>query len=125
MTFDERSNLVLAFARTLFVNGQATDQIVAAVARLARALGLRASVTARWGELQLQSDSEDHALITRVEADPSGVDMDRVASTARAIDDVESGRLAPEAAMKAISVTSQAPPAPTWLFALAAAAGAV
>jgi uncharacterized membrane protein YjjB (DUF3815 family) len=51
--------------------------------------------------------------------------MDRVASTMRAVEDVESGRLAPEAAMKAISAISQAPPAPTWLFALAAGAGAV
>jgi uncharacterized membrane protein YjjB (DUF3815 family) len=51
--------------------------------------------------------------------------MDRVASTMRAIEDVESGRLAPDAAMKAISVIARAPSAPTWLFALAAAAGAV
>ena len=78
MTSDERSNLVLTFARTLFVNGQATDQMVAAAERLARALGLRASVIARWGELQLQSDDTDRALI--VEADPAGVDMDRVAA---------------------------------------------
>ena len=123
MTSDERSNLVLTFARTLFVNGQATDQMVAAAERLARALGLRASVIARWGELQLQSDSKDRALI--VEADPAGVDMNRVASTMRATEDVEFGRLAPDAAMKAITTISQAPPAPTWLFALAAGAGAV
>jgi len=125
MTSDERSNLVLAFARALFVNGQATDQMVAAVERLARALGLHASIMARWGELQLQSNSKDNAFITRVEADPAGVDMGRVASTMRAIEDVEFGRLAPEAAMKAIGAISQAPPAPTWLFALAAGAGAV
>ena len=37
----------------------------------------------------------------------------------------KSGRLAPDAAMKAISIISRAPLAPTWLFALAAAAGAV
>jgi len=123
MTSDERSNLVLTFARTLFVNGQATDQMVAAAERLARALGLRASVIARWGELQLQSDDKDRALI--VEADPAGVDMDRVASTMRATEDVEFGRLAPDAAMKAITTISQTPPAPTWLFALAAGAGAV
>ena len=43
MTSDERCNLVLAFARTLFVNGQATDQTVAAAERLGRALGLRAN----------------------------------------------------------------------------------
>src|SRR5258705_9125307 len=51
--------------------------------------------------------------------------MDRVALTMRAIEEVESARLKPDAAMKAIGVISRAPPAPTWLFALAAAAGAV
>jgi len=125
MTSDERCNLVLALARTLFVNGQATDQTVAAAERLARAVGLRASVTARWGELMLRSDGKDAAVLSQVTADPAGVDMNRVASTMRAIADVESGRLAPDAAMKAIGAISRAPPAPTWLFALAAAAGAV
>ena len=125
MTSDERCNLVLALARTLFVNGQATDQTVAAAERLARAVGLRASVTARWGELMLRSDGKDAAVLSQVTADPAGVDMNRVASTMRAITDVESGRLAPDAAMKAIGAISRAPPAPTWLFALAAAAGAV
>jgi len=124
MTFDERCNLVLTFARTLFVNGQATDQTVVAAERLGRALGLRANVMARWGELQLQSDSNATPFV-QVTADPTGVDMDRVASTMRAIEDVEAGRLAPDAAMKEISAISRAPPAPTWLFALAAAAGAV
>jgi uncharacterized membrane protein YjjB (DUF3815 family) len=51
--------------------------------------------------------------------------MGRVASAMRAIVDIECGRLAPDAAKKAIGTISQAPPAPTWLFALAAAAGAV
>src|SRR5262245_8970686 len=125
MTCDERCNLVLAFARTLFVNGQATDQTVAAADRLAHAVGLRASVTARWGDLTLRTEGKDSAVLSQVTADPAGVDMGRVASTMRAIGDVESGRLAPDAAMKAIGVISRAPPAPTWLFALAAAAGAV
>ena len=111
MTFDERWNLVLAFARTLFVNGQATDQTVAAAERLARAVGLRASVTARWGELLLRSD-DDATVLSQATADPAGVDMDRVASTMRAIADVESGGLAPDAAMKAIGAISRAPPAP-------------
>lgn len=125
MTSDERCSLVLAFARTLFVNGQATDQTVAAAERLGRALGLRANLMARWGELRLQADGQDATLIRQVAADPAGVDMDRVASTMRAIEDIESGRLAPDAAMPAIGVIARSPPAPTWLFALAAAAGAV
>jgi uncharacterized membrane protein YjjP (DUF1212 family) len=124
MTADEHCNLVLSFARTLFINGQATDQTVAAAGRLSRALGLRADVMARWGALQLQSDSKATPFC-QVPADPAGVDMDRVASTMRTIEAVESGRLSPDAAIKAIGVISQAPPAPTWLFALAAAAGAV
>jgi uncharacterized membrane protein YjjP (DUF1212 family) len=124
MASDERCNLVLAFARTLFINGQATDQMVAAAERLGRALGLRADIMARWGELQLQSDSEATPFC-EVKADPAGVDMDRVASTMRVLEDVEAGRLTPDAAIKAIGVISRAPPAPTWLFALAAGAGAV
>ena len=124
MTSDERCNLVLTFARTLFINGQATDQTVAAAERLGRALGLRANVLARWGELQLQSDSKTTPFC-EAPADPAGVDMDRVASAMRAIEEMEAGRLKPDTAMKAIGVISRAPPAPTWLFALAAAAGAV
>ena len=125
MTLDERSHLVLAFARVLFVNGQATDQTVAAAQRLSRTLGLRARLMPRWAELQLQSDDKDAASISQVAANPTGVDMDRVASTIRAIEDIEKGRLTQDAAMQAISAISRAPPAPTWLFALAAAAGAV
>ena len=124
MTCDERGDLVLTFARTLFVNGQATDQTLAAAERLARAVGLGGNVTARWGELQLRSDGKDHAVVAQVAADPAGVDMDRVASTMRAIEAVESGRMAPDAAIKAIGVIARAPPASTWLFALAAGAGA-
>jgi uncharacterized membrane protein YjjB (DUF3815 family) len=51
--------------------------------------------------------------------------MDRVVSTTRAIEELGAGGLAPAAAMEAIRAVSQAPPARTWLFTLAAAAGAV
>jgi uncharacterized membrane protein YjjP (DUF1212 family) len=123
MTLEERSNLILAAARVLYVNGQATEETVAAAEQLGRALGLRAKVMPRWGELRLQS--EDNRLIAQVAADPTGVDMDRVASTVRAIEDIGAGRLAPEAAMTAIAAIAQALPAPTWLFALAAGAGSL
>ena len=125
MTLEERSNLVLAFARALYVNGQSTDQTSATAERLGDIVGLRARILARWGELQLQAEDGDARLICAAAADPTGVDMDRVVSTMRAIDELGAGRLAPAAAMKAISAISQAPPAPAWLFTLAAAAGAV
>jgi uncharacterized membrane protein YjjP (DUF1212 family) len=121
----ERSKLVLAFTHLLFVNGQATDQTVDAAQRLGRALGLRAKIIPRWGELELQAEDKDAELSLQIAADPTGVDMDRVNSTMRAVEDVEAGRLAPAAASKAIAAIAEAPPAPTWLFALAAAAGAV
>jgi uncharacterized membrane protein YjjP (DUF1212 family) len=125
MTLEERSNLVLAIARVLYVNGQSTDETVAAAERSGDTLGIRAKIMPRWGELQLQADDTDTRLISIVPADPAGVEMDRVASTMQAIEDLGAGRLAPAAAMEAIKATSQAPPAPTWLFTLAAAAGAV
>jgi uncharacterized membrane protein YjjP (DUF1212 family) len=125
MTQEERSNLILAFARVLYVNGQATDQTLDAAERLGDALGLRAKLMARWGELELAAGDGDGTLLSAVEANPSGVDMDRVASTMRTIEEIGDGRVAPAAAMEAITKISKKPPAPTWLFTLAAAAGAV
>ena len=124
MTFEQRSNLVLALARTLYVNGQSTAQILAAAEQLGDILGLRARIMPRWGELELQAEDGDTKLISAVAADPTGVDMDRVASAMRSMDEIGAGRLTPVAAMKAISAISDVPPAPTWLFTLAAAAGA-
>ena len=125
MPSDERSNLVLALARILFVNGQATELTVAATERLARRLGLRVTLMPRWGELQLLSSDKDVNLISQLPADPTGVDMDRVASVMRLVGDVEADKVSPGAAMRLLGAISRAPPASTWLFALAAAAGAV
>jgi len=125
MTADERSRVVLDFARLLYVNGQATEQTVSAAERLARALGLRASLIPRWGALQLLVDDQQGMLTAQVAADPSGVEMARVASAMQAIGDIEAGRLTPDAAAKGIADIASLRPAPTWLFALAAASGAV
>ena len=110
MTSEQRSSLVLAFARVLYVNGQATEQTVAAAEQLGRILGLRAKVMPRWGELQLRSDDENGRVISEVAADPTGVDMDHVASAARAIEQLGAGRLAPDAAAEAIAATSRRRP---------------
>jgi uncharacterized membrane protein YjjP (DUF1212 family) len=124
MTLAERCNLILTLARTLYINGQSTAQTLTAAEQLGGILGLRASIMPRWGELQLQAEDGDAKLFSAVAADPTGVDMDRVASAMRAMDELSAGRLAPVAAIKAISAISDVPPAPTWLFTLAAAAGA-
>jgi uncharacterized membrane protein YjjP (DUF1212 family) len=125
MSLCESSDLVLAFARVLFVNGQATDQVVTASRRLGKALGIRATVIARWGELRLASEDANGGLDCDVAADPTGIDMDRVAAATQAIRDIELGRLAPNDAAKVIGAIAARRPAPTWLFTLAAASAGV
>jgi uncharacterized membrane protein YjjP (DUF1212 family) len=125
MTLEGGSNLILTVAKVLYVNGQATDRTVAAAERLGNALGLRAKIMPRWGELQLLSEDDDARLVCQAEAVPAGINMTRVISTVRAIEAIEAGRLTPDAAGKTIEAISRAPPAAMWLFALASGAGAV
>lgn len=124
MTLEQRADLVLAFAKTLYVNGQATEQTVGAAERLGRALGLRITLTPHWGDLQLLAESKDGVVASQVAAAPAGVEMDRVAQAMRAVEDVVSSRITQGAARNAIGAIARTPPAPTWLFALAAASGA-
>jgi uncharacterized membrane protein YjjP (DUF1212 family) len=125
MTSRERSELILAFARVLYVNGQASDQVVDAIRRLGHKLGVRAELLPRWGELQLREQLDGTTSTSYAPADPTGVDMDRVASAMQAVSEIEAGRLSAAEARRRINVIAKAPPAPTWLFALAAAVGAV
>jgi uncharacterized membrane protein YjjP (DUF1212 family) len=124
MTLQERAELVLDFAQVLHVNGQSTDETVAAAERLGNTLNLRAGILPRWGELQLEAEDGDARLVSVRAAAPTGVDMHRVASAMRVVDDLEAGRVTPAAVRAAIGEIFRTPPAPTWLLALAAAAGA-
>jgi uncharacterized membrane protein YjjP (DUF1212 family) len=125
MTPEGRFDLVLAIARVLYVNGQSTHQTLSAAERLSTYLGFRATILARWGELKLVAEDKDGTVISAVAADPSGLNMARVAFTMRTIEEIGDGRLAPTAAMEKVNLISKEPPAPAWLFTLAAAAGAV
>ena len=125
LTLEERCDLVLTAARVLFVNGQSTEQTVTAAERLGHTLGLRAKITPRWGELHLQVQDGNSRSVSKVAADPIGVAMNRVVSAMNVIEDLGGGRLALSAAKEKISASSQAALAPTWLFTLAAGAGAV
>src|SRR2546427_11624407 len=87
------SDLVLAFTRVLHVNGEATDDTLAAADRLANHFGLRASILPRWGELQI--GSADDGLVSVAAADPTGIDMELVASAVRALDEVSARPLVP------------------------------
>lgn len=125
MTSEDRSNLILMSSQVLYVNGESTDQIISTGERLSNFLGSRASVFLSWGKLELQTKDTEGKLISAIEAAPSGVDMDRVASTLRMVEELRDGRLAPADAIAEIRKIAEAPPAPTWLFTLAAAVCAV
>jgi uncharacterized membrane protein YjjP (DUF1212 family) len=125
MTLEERCDLVLAVARVLFANGQATDQTVAAAERVGKALGISVRLLPRWGDLAVQGGEGERRTVAHLAADPTGVNMTRVVGTMRAIEALEAGRLAPNAAMNAFAAISREPPAPAWLFSLAAGFGAV
>src|SRR6266849_3680311 len=124
MNLDEQSDVVLTLGQALHVNGQSTDDTLAATERLSNSLGLRATIIPSWGELQLEATEGTTRLVSLVAASPTGVHMERVASAMKAVDEVTAGHLPPTAALQTIVAISHAPPAPTWLFALAAAAGA-
>lgn len=124
MTLQERSDVVQAFTRLLYLNGQSTDDTLTAVERLSNYLGLRTTAFLRWGELLLEATDGTSQLFSVASARPGGVDMDRVASATRAIDDIGAGRLPPSAALETCTTIARTPPDPTWLFTLAAAGGA-
>jgi uncharacterized membrane protein YjjP (DUF1212 family) len=119
----EQSELVLTLARVLYVNGQSTDDTLAATGRLSKSLGLRATIVPTWDALHIEAEGTTR-VVSLVPASPTGVHMGRVASTMETIDEVATSRLSPFDAMQTAGAISHAPPAPTWLFALAAAGGA-
>jgi uncharacterized membrane protein YjjP (DUF1212 family) len=125
VTRAEGSNLILAFGRVLYINGESTQRTLRAAERVSKALGFHATIFPHWGELEVQTEDNEGKFISAIEAAPSGVDMDRVASTLRTVEEFCDGRLSPAKAMEAVSRIAKAPPAPTWLFTLAAATGAV
>src|SRR6266566_5010195 len=125
MTLEERSNLVVALARVLYVNGQSTDRLWPRP-RDSAALSDSSPRSSRAGESwNLRPRDGDARLVCAVEANPTGVDMDRVASAMRAVEDLGAAPLTPAVAMDMITAISKTPPAPTWLFALAAGMGGV
>jgi uncharacterized membrane protein YjjP (DUF1212 family) len=120
----ERSDVLLAFARVLHSNGQSTYETTSATERLSNSLGLRTSVVTGWESVQVQGTDGNARLVSFIAASPTGVDMDRVACAMGAIDQVDSGRVSLPAAIDMIDAIAKRPPAPTWLFTFAAAAGA-
>ena len=86
-------DLISTSARLLFGNGQTTERMVAASEQLADALGFRASVFPRWGELVVRIEDDAGSRYEIVAAEPAGMDMSKVTATMAAIDKVCDGRI--------------------------------
>ena len=120
----ERSNLILALARVLHINGQSTHETLGASKRLSSCIGLNVVVVPHWSDIELQATEGDARLVSLEEAQPTGVNMDRVARAMNAVEDASAGRLSTFTALEAIEAIGKAPAAPAWLFTIAAAGGA-
>ena len=90
-------------------NGQTTEKTVAAVEQLAEALGFRATVFPRWGELTVRVDNDTGSHYEIIAVEPVGVDMSKVAATVSVIDKVCAGRIDTEAARSAFEAVTRFP----------------
>jgi uncharacterized membrane protein YjjP (DUF1212 family) len=115
-------DLITTSARLLFGNGQTTERMVAASKQLAEALGVRASVFPRWGELVVRIEDDAGSRYEIVAAEPEGVDMRKVTATTAAIDKVCDGRMDAAALRSTLETITRLPPVSIARFALLAAA---
>jgi uncharacterized membrane protein YjjP (DUF1212 family) len=120
----EELALISLSAKLLFENGESTEKIVSALGQLADALGFRATVFPRWGDLTIHIVDGSGSRHEVIAAAPVGVDMRKVAATIGVIDDVCGRRLDADAARSALEAAARFPPVSTARFALLAAAGA-
>jgi uncharacterized membrane protein YjjP (DUF1212 family) len=121
----ESLDVIINVARLLFTNGQTTERTVVAVARFGEALGARATVLPRWGELTVRLEDAAGSHSDVVEAAPAGVEMHRVAETTKLIDAFSDKRLDIAAVRTGLAAIAQLPPVSLTRFASLAAAGAV
>jgi uncharacterized membrane protein YjjP (DUF1212 family) len=112
---------IATVARLLFVNGQTTEITRLAVDRLGRAFAVEASLLVRWGELVLQVNGRAVAVVA---ADPFAVDMKRVATIEKLVDDICNGRITLDGARSSLNAVSRAAPVSATRFAIMAALGA-
>jgi uncharacterized membrane protein YjjP (DUF1212 family) len=120
---DELAVLSLG-ANVLFENGQSTERTMATATRLGAALGYRAILFPRWGELSIRIDGPSGDLLEIIGAHPAGVDMNKVMAATKVIDDICDGRIKTAAARSSLEEITRYPPVGVARYALLAAAGA-
>src|SRR5215469_8898532 len=85
--------LLSSCARLLFENGETTRWTVREVERFGEALGFRAALFPRWGELNTRIDDATGTRYDIIDSVPLGVDMRKVTATVDAVDRFHDGRI--------------------------------
>jgi uncharacterized membrane protein YjjP (DUF1212 family) len=117
-------DLISIGAKLLFTNGQTTEKLVTASERLAGALGFRAKIFARWGELTVCIEDNAGSLYKIVDAVPAGMDMRKVSAAMEVINQVCEGRGDAAGARSALEAITRFEPVSVVRFASLAGAGA-
>jgi uncharacterized membrane protein YjjP (DUF1212 family) len=118
-------DLLLESAELLFVDGQTTERMVDALARLGMVLGFRTTVLPHWGELTIHIDSAASPRQVISSAKPAGIHMGKVAATMTAIDACCAGQIDAPALASKLTAIAKYPPASLFRFTLFSAAGAL
>jgi len=125
---DKSARDVVAFlslaTRVLFVNGETTRRMVLGVERLAKALGIDVTVSARWGEVVLGIDDPAGPRLHWIAAMPVGVDMQKVAAANDLIDRICKNAIGFVDAQSQLAAIRHLPPVSLARFVLLTAAGA-
>ncbi|MCW8408824.1 threonine/serine exporter family protein [Legionella sp. PATHC035] len=126
LTLAKQAEIILAFAKVLFVNGQTTTQVIREVRKIARVVNLNVLLGTRWGELWLHVTEPSGAQFECiVVTEPASVHMGKVIAARQTLDAFYQGTITLEHAYETLLQINRQPPSKTWLFTLAAAMGAV
>jgi uncharacterized membrane protein YjjP (DUF1212 family) len=116
--------LLSSCARGLFENGETTRWTVREVQRLGEALGFRAALFPRWGELNTRIDDAAGTHYDIVASAPLGVDMRKVTATVDAVDRFHDGCIDASTARASIEASARLEPISLVRYALMAGVGA-
>ncbi len=126
LTLARQAEIILAFVKVLYINGQTTKQIIAEAEKMARMLKKNIMLDVQWGKLWLHlSDDHGGQAVQVVAAEPVNVHMGKVVATMDVLSAFFTGKTDLTQAYTILLRIDHQPPAPTWLFALAAAVGSV
>jgi uncharacterized membrane protein YjjP (DUF1212 family) len=120
----EIGDALLTAATLLFADGQTTERTRAEIERLSAALGVRSTIFLRWDEIAVIADDGNRLHRFTAAVEPTGVDMGRVASTNRLIDDFVHSKLDFAAFRDRLTEIRRQSSVSTFRFVLLAGAGA-